>query len=562
MYKPTKYYDRGTSIWDSNIQDKFVKEFDKYFNGELNQVQLYSLFDEMLSIQYNRYKIMTGMYNRSKLVPASKFDWSNNVSSADSTTVATCDPREADGVPIFARQSPGITKENHKLHTAFDKKIVGNKSSYMAAIPPDITVDDDLKDLVKDRKLNKTILECSQSAVRGGTSYILAISPEGENDVYYKKIDEWEGISFYDSIKNKLKYSFRYYQNVDLLDTGEQDIIYMDMYTETEKLSFKYDGSWVMTSEPILHLFQGVPLVEFANNTERLGDVELTISLQDAHDILNSDLSSEITQLRLAYLYVKGAGLKIDQEFVDDLKRTGIWPLEEDGEVGFVEKNLTSQAIENLKADLERAIYEYSNSYNPNELGKEKAMTAFQIRQKLFGLEMSASETISMFTASLTYLMKITVDYYNEFANKGYDDDITVTFKKNVPSNIIEDLKGGKEAGLEIAQDILAEKMPFELDQERNRELLQQQIVDSPFMEDDDIGDDRPEELLVGEDGQPLEVDKDIVLNGAQIKSALDIVRAVKTGEISRDEGLNMIEIFFNIGPDKAQRILTSVAAR
>lgn len=536
MYTIKNYYDRSYSIWDRRINAKITEELDNNIDNP-ESTALYDLFDDIIAIHYTRQKIAKGMFKRTKLDRASFFEWD--------------DPREADGVPIFARQSPGVTKENHKLHTAFDKKIITNKSAYIAGNSPEIMGDDPIKDYYTNNDISTKTMELLQSSTRSGNGYWLVNSPEGENEVYLTLLDEWECLSFYDSKTQDLKYSIRYWCDVDLDNTTKtyNDDLFLDLYTEDRKYSYVYNGSWQLLGETD-HLMSGVPLVEFPNNTERIGDVELTTSLQDAYDILNSDLSSEITQLRLAYLVMKSDSVDIDDEFITELKKTGIWSLEKDGDVSFIEKTLQSQAIENLKTDLERQIYEYSNSYNPNELGRDAALTAFQIRQKLFGLEMSSAETIKMYEKAMNYTFMLISEYLKRFKNQSISEDFKIVFKRNIPSNIIEDVNKAVMSGFKISQDVMASLMPFEIDQEENKRLLAEEAA--ALIQDFDAGDG--DILAAGGDvEEAVEVAK---LSGIQISSANDIIGSVSRGEITREAGINQLKVFLGLSDEQANQVM------
>lgn len=52
---------------------------------------------------------------------------------------------------------------------------------------------------------------------------------------------------------------------------------------------------------------------------------------------------------------------------------------------------------------------------------------------------------------------------------------------------------------------------------------------------------------------------QDTALNGAQVTSALAIVQAVAEGKLPRDSAVNQIEIFFNLTPEQADKVLGSV---
>jgi len=57
---------------------------------------------------------------------------------------------------------------------------------------------------------------------------------------------------------------------------------------------------------------------------------------------------------------------------------------------------------------------------------------------------------------------------------------------------------------------------------------------------------------------QKLQTTTATVLNGAQIASAKDIVIAVVAGQLPRDTGVQMLQAFFNLTPEKAEQIMGS----
>lgn len=57
---------------------------------------------------------------------------------------------------------------------------------------------------------------------------------------------------------------------------------------------------------------------------------------------------------------------------------------------------------------------------------------------------------------------------------------------------------------------------------------------------------------------QEIQTTTDTVLNGAQVSAATDIVKSVAAGELPRDAGVAMIQMFFNLTKDKAEMIMGS----
>ena len=218
-----------------------------------------------------------------------------------------------------------------------------------------------------------------------------------------------------------------------------------------------------------------VPVIEFANNTERVGDVELTLSLQDAYDTTNSDLSSEISQIRLAYIKLKGEGEEITDDYVQQVESTGIMALSTDGDADFMEKNLNSQAVENLKNDLEDHIYSGSNSYNPDKIS-DSNVTAYQIRQRLFKLEAATAEREAIFRVALERLWKMFIEYYTRLGViSGITiEDIDFEFQRNTPRNRLADLELAARAGVMISNRTKLELSELGIDPEEEIKRLEE----------------------------------------------------------------------------------------
>ena len=451
-------------LYYPSIQKTLV---DSYRAGE----NLGSIVDTIIKINDKRAKIKYGLFQRTKLRKASKFEWD--------------DPREADGVPIFAKPKLGTTKVNNKLHTPFDRALISTNSGYFAGITPTISTENEDDDL-NSYHLDSLIMEMTQTAVGRGSGYTLLSAQEGE--LYINPISDWSSVVMYDYISKEPVFGV-VYEKILIEDTDERP----DEYSSYNV--WVYDNSTVKTGTlrgqsytpkiEEIHGLNSVPLVEFANNTERVGDVELTLSLQDAYDIANSDLSSEISQLRLAYLKIKNEGMDFSNEDLSRLTQTGVLLLGKDGDADFIEKSLNATPVEQLKSDLEKDIFNYSLSYNPDkENGGD--VTAFQIQQSMTKMEESAIEREKVFTNSIKRIINM-ISGFTNLTGQGIAEFESVQYNRNVPSNIINDLKGMKEAGLILDQRTLAEKAPIELDYDEIAERIaeEKQLIMDEFKEEE-----------------------------------------------------------------------------
>lgn len=448
-------------------EDKYqLALYEIYENGDREK-----LLKSITEINAERRRQVKGLYYRYTGIKASRFEWDN--------------PLDADGVPIYARTINSASKVNHKNHTPFDQKITVNKSSYI--VGNQINVQENLRELLNATDFDTIMYELVQASTRGGNAFILMTIED--KVVELKKINEWECVSVYHPITGELVFSVRYYPEIHTdrgnIALASEKMIY-ELYESDTVTRYESQGGQSFTvigDKAAIHGFSGIPLIEFPNNTERMGDVELTLSLQDAFDIADSDLSSEISQLRLAYLALIDQGLEVDDDLIDKIVQTGIIPLTEHGDAKFIDKNLNAAAVENLKKDLERRIYAFSNSYNPDELGTDGQMTAYQIRQKLFSLDNSSNETIAQYKKSLRYLFGVLL-------NTAYTEEIN--FMKNIPRNTLEDVKMSVEAGFRFSQDTIAQFIPLPINQEENKKQLEEE---GPSIEE--------LEVLLRDDRQP-----------------------------------------------------------
>lgn len=452
MTNTTNLSDNYDDLYYPSIQKAIAES---YYNGE----SIGDIVSSIIKINEARVQIKYGLYQRTRLKKACKFDHD--------------DPRKAQGVPIFAKKKIGATKVNNRLHTPFDRAIISTNSGYFAGVTPVITTSNEDADL-EPYHLDSLIMEMTQASIGRGSGYSLLSAKDGE--MYINPISDWSSAVIYDYVTKKPAFGV-VYEKVLSNDTTQQpnklDKYNVWFYEEKEVTTGTIQGATFIFKDKEPHGFNDIPLVEFPNNTERIGDVELTISLQDAYDIANSDLSSEISQLRLAYLLIKDEGLELTNEFVEKIQSTGALALGANGGASFIEKSLNSSPVENLKENLEESIYKYSLSYDPDK-SRSGDVTAFQIQQSMTKMEESAIEREKIFKKSIMRIINM-INFFEGLSSKSIGEFEGVQFSRNVPSNILNDLKLARESGLILDQETLADKAPFEIDYDLVKERLEEQ---------------------------------------------------------------------------------------
>jgi HK97 family phage portal protein len=79
----------------------------------------------------------------------------------------------------------------------------------------------------------------------------------------------------------------------------------------------------------------------------------------------------------------------------------------------------------------------------------------------------------------------------------------------------------------------------------------------APTARPEPVAEPDPAEPVIAAE-QEIETSADLVLNGAQITAALNIVRGVAAGEMPRDAGIGQLEVLFNLTNEQAERIMGS----
>jgi hypothetical protein len=198
---------RYTDIYDPECQAELldlIRNNNEMAEGQVRQYSTSDIIGAIIFIDRDRRARHYGQWKRLRGDKASKFEWS--------------DPRQADGVPIFARQTANVVKINHKSHTPFDRIIATQKSSYLTSTPPNITPVEENADMTAleewiDRRNYFTLLnELAQDSASLGEAFTLYYSPMGTNDVYVTKELSYNCVILYDTATGEREYGLIYFR--------------------------------------------------------------------------------------------------------------------------------------------------------------------------------------------------------------------------------------------------------------------------------------------------------------------------------------------------------------
>ena len=423
---------------------------------------------------------------------------------------------EIDGVPIFTREMPDGNKINNRLNNDFFSDIVDTKVGYFAGEPIAYGLDktnytgedgelnevDYYKHLgVIDKfKIHNNIDDldaetAKMAAICGYGARLCYIDTDGYERVI--NIPPWECIFISDRSIGEPQYALRYYT---ITDNGEETTR-VEWYDYTTVTFYVLRGDeYVLddTEDAKPHMFERVPLIEFPNNDERLGDAEKVLSLIDAYDRTMSDVNSEIEQFRLAYMVFYG--VEIDQDTIERAKQTGAFGLPNyDGNerAEFLTKNMNDVMIENHLNRLEENIMRFSKSVNFSDDNFAGQASGVSLKFKMLGLESKCIISERKMISALRQQFKVIGSAWEK---KGINIDFSnfiFQFKRNFPLDIQTEAQATALLRGHVSEQTRLGLLSFVDDAEYEIELMRKEAEEAfsvnldAYLEDED---DEPEQ--------------------------------------------------------------------
>jgi len=412
-------------------------------------------------------------------------------------------------VPILHHKVANYTKVNEKIANDFYADVVDTKVGYMGN---EVTVGVAREAYKVDGVLNETEYQKDRVFLRDwhnrtysedknseevrdcgatGQGFRLLYVPEGLNEVRMMNLPPWEVIYIYDQSLDEAVIALRYWY-ITSKDTGgsSENIAVVEMYDKENIYYYIEDGNGhfhIDISKGIsgiqAHLFNGVPIIPFVNNGLKIAEPEKVLTLIDAYDLIMSATTSEIEQLRLAYMFIKGAGSTIDDAFIKTLEQTGIFGLEEGGEVGFISKELAIDGVKIILDEIRKNIYQFSKSIDMSkDFGGDMRVIGWQVT--LLNLENSSTITERKFKKSLRQQYILLTDFWREFQRVDIDPyTLEFTFTRNFPRDIQSEAETLNLLLTAVSKKTAYSQMSFIPDPEA--EIMAIEEERSPFREPD-----------------------------------------------------------------------------
>ena len=346
---------------------------------------------------------------------------------------------------ILSRKMADPTKPNNQLVNNLPAYITDTVVGYFMGKPvvyrggeDDEEYVDDLMDIFNANDEQDHNSEMAKSQSVKGVAYELVytdseaqikfITLPAENVIYITAAD----------IEGSPVMAVRVYK-VKNLDGSSSE--YYEVYTDSEVVIFEMvsedNKRTLVERDRYEHYFGEVPVIEYRNNAELMGDFEGVISLIDAYNKAQSDTANDMEYFTDAYL--KTIGAELDHAQVKLMKEQRVINLpDKEAEVGWLIKDVNDTVTENYKNRVREDIHTFSKvpDLTADEFGT--SLSGVAIAYRMMNLEQMCATKERKFKRGLQRRIRLITNILNT-QGKQYDwRDIDIQFTRNLPQNLKE----------------------------------------------------------------------------------------------------------------------------
>lgn len=367
-----------------------------------------------------------------------------------------------------------ITERNTEENKP-NNKLVNNYASYITDISTGYFVGKAVTYSADDKGLNESIQEVNtlndeadenaeiakQASINGHCFEILYMDSEANVRFKYQKPQNIVLI-YDDTIERNILYGIRYFKSTSFGD--DADVTNIEVYTaETiEKYRLKNDELEEVDIEE--HYFGEVPIIEYVNNEELIGDFQAVLSLIDAYNLAQSDSANDFEYFTDAYLILKNYYATSEEDDSEDYKKMRqerVLFLGDEGDAKFLIKEINDTAVENYKSRIQKDIHRFSKV--PNLTDEEFAgnVSGVALKYKLWGIEQITAIKERKFRKALMKRWKLIFKILSIKGQTFELKDLKMEFHRNIPQNDKELVEMLDKLQALLSKETLISLLPF-----------------------------------------------------------------------------------------------------
>lgn len=248
--------------------------------------------------------------------------------------------------------------------------------------------------------------------------------------------------------------------NVFTKGFGAKKAFYAEIYYKDLIQRFAKAGNGFHLINEVSHQFGEVPVIEYRNNEEGLGDIEPILSLIDAHDEAISTSFDEDKKFSNAILLLKNFNL--DEDSIRRLKDASVIDgMDETGDASYLTKPATYEGREVLRKTIENLIHSMSGIPKLDDQGALSAESGEAMKYLYATFEMMvASEKQSGFTNGLQKRLRLISNFASWLGLSDCGTNgVEINWTRNLPAEYTTIIDNAVKVADRISQRTLFEKL-------------------------------------------------------------------------------------------------------
>ena len=359
---------------------------------------------------------------------------------------------------IYDREKD-LGKSNNKLVLPYPSYIVDLLLGLFVGKPISYTVADEYKEMMlavqdvfdlNDEQDENTEL-AKMIGIKGEGREIVYLDEEGQ--VRFNEVEpENLKVIYDDSINPEPIFAVytRTYVDAENFDKESKDKL-VTVYTDEAIKEYKLEGSDLKLIDEQANLFGEIPVIDFKNNDEGIGDFERVIPLIDAINLAQSDTANDLEEFTNAILLLNGMP-QVDRDDVNKLIEDQVIALMDGQGAEWLIKNINDVALENYKLRLDGDIHKFAKVPNMADEHFAGNVSGESMKYKLFATDQVISQKQRKFKTALQKRIRLILKILNIKGASDFDyRDISVVFNDNKPYNELDSInvvKTALDAGL------------------------------------------------------------------------------------------------------------------
>ena len=377
---------------------------------------------------------------------------------------------------ILHREKPDLL-HNNKVMINHAKYIVDTNVGYLLGNPVEYQASDKINidavlDCYKKQTMNDNDSEIAKNCAIFGLQYEYVFANE-DAEPESAILDVRNTIIAYDNtIKHNKIFAVNYrpiFKKPTDTDPEYYDVIFVDNKVVR---NYRLKGDNLILDKEDTHAFKEVPMIEFVNNKDYLGDFETVVSLIDAYNLIQSDRVNDREQLVDAILCFYG--MKFTPEQMAELKEHRmISNIPMDGKIEYLIKTLNESDTDILRKNIENDIHKISMTPNLADENFANNSSGVAISYKLLAFDQNIKNKERYFERGLMERFRL----YNNFLNTKSSmpivptEEVDAIFKRNLPRNDYETSQMILNLQGIVDKELLVSQLSFVRDSKETVEL-------------------------------------------------------------------------------------------